>query len=191
MTETYETSAELTWLVIAAGDGDQVAWNTIVERFGKLVYGVSRGFRLAPSDAADVTQVVWLRLAENISRLEHPERLGGWLITTTRRECMAVLRTRSKFEPLEVDYDAMPSTAPGPAEQAIRRETIAEVATAFTLISQRCQELLRRLVANPGESYQELTRHLGMPIGSIGPTRMRCLSKLRAALEKTQAVGAR
>lgn len=183
MTTTHDDiSAQIATLVLAARAGDQNAWTTLVDRFGRLVYGVCRGYRLSPADSADVSQTVWLRLAENLHRLEHPERVGAWLVTTTRRECVAVLRVRSRFEPLDVEYDATPSTAPGPAEEALRRETIAEVAAAFATIGERCQELLRRLVCNPETTYQELTATLGIPIGSIGPTRMRCLTKLRNAL---------
>ncbi len=183
MTTTRDdVSAEIASLVLAAQKGDQASWATLVDRFGRLVYGVCRGYQLVPSDAADVSQTVWLRLAENLHRLEHPERVGAWLVTTTRRECVALLRARSRFEPLDVEYEATPSTAPGPAEVTLRRETIAEVAAAFATIGERCQDLLRRLVCNPEQTYQELTATLGIPIGSIGPTRMRCLSKLRNAL---------
>lgn len=179
--------AEVARLVLGARDGDQLAWSGLVDRFGRVVYGVCRGYRLSPADAADVSQTVWLRLAENLHRIQQPERVGAWLVTTARRECVALLRTRSRFEPLDVDYDATPSTAPGPAETTLRRETIAEVATAFTMIGDRCQDLLRRLVCDPDATYRELTEVLGIPIGSIGPTRMRCLSKLRAALAKVMS----
>lgn len=183
MTTTQDdVSAQVATLVLAARDGDQAAWAALVDRFGRLVYGVSRGYRLSPTDASDISQTVWLRLAENLHRIEHPERVGGWLVTTTRRECLALLRARARFEPLDLEYETTASTAPGPADETLRRETIAEVAAAFATISERCQELLRRLVCNPETTYQELTASLGIPIGSIGPTRMRCLTKLRNAM---------
>lgn len=179
---------ELIALVLAARDGDQQAWSGLVDRFARLVYAVCRGFRLPASDAADVSQTVWLRLAESLHRIEKPERIGAWLVTTTRRECMALLRSRARFEPLDIDYDSRPAPEPGPADLAVRQDEISTVASAFALLSDRCRDLLRRLVGDPEQTYQEISAGMGMPIGSIGPTRLRCLGKLRRNLEEAAYV---
>jgi RNA polymerase sigma factor (sigma-70 family) len=170
--------------VLAARAGDQAAWCRLVEEFGRLVYAVCRGFRLPSADAADVSQTVWLRLAENLDRIENPSRVGAWLATTTRRECLALLRARARFEPFDVCQLPIVDVSLGPEDDAIRRESISEVAAAFAQISSRCRDLLRRLVCDPDQSYQQISEALQMPIGSIGPTRLRCLTKLRRELEE-------
>ena len=143
----------LTATVLAARAGDQAAWCRLVEEFGRLVYAVCRGFRLSATDAADVSQTVWLRLAENLHRIENPTRMGAWLATTTKRECMALLRARARFEPFDVSLLQMADARPGPEDDTISQESIGEVAAAFARISSRCRELLRRLVCGSTKSY--------------------------------------
>src|SRR6266568_5015213 len=89
MTDTFSASAAL--LAQAAG-GDQRAWDALVEQHSRLLWAVARSYRLDPADAADVVQTAWLRLVEHLDRIEEPARLVGWLVTTTRRECLRVLR---------------------------------------------------------------------------------------------------
>ena len=149
-----------------------------------MVYAVCRGFQLSAADTTDVRQTMWLRLAENLDRIEHPARVGAWLATTTKRECMALLRARARFEPFDVSLLQVADARPGPEEDTIREESIGEVAAAFARISSRCRDLLRRLVCDPDQSYQQISEALRMPIGSIGPTRLRCLTKLRRELEE-------
>jgi len=175
---------DVTELVQRAGAGDGAAWSTLVDRFAPLVFAVSRGFRLSPADASDVSQTVWLRLAENIDRLSQPERVGAWLVTTAKRECLAHQRARARFEPIDVDLDLResPGHPDGPEATAVRHESVNEVAEAFALLTQRCRELLRRVVADRTESYKEISVALGMPVGAIGPTRSRCLEQLKQHL---------
>lgn len=179
--ETDDVSA----LVLGARAGNADAWNALVERFARLVFATCVGYRLSGSDAADVSQTVWLRLAEHLHRIEHPERVGGWLVTTARRECLALLRARTRFEPLASD-DTLVDAEPQPLDVITREESITEVAVAFARLTERCRELLRRVVCDPDASYLSIASELSMPVGSIGPTRSRCLAKLRRYLEEAQ-----
>lgn len=179
---------DLVDVVLAARSGDREAWNTLVDRFARLVYAVALRCRLSHPDAADVSQTVWLKLAENLHRINDPARVGAWLVTTTKRESLALIRARSRYESVDVTLLDLPDeTGDGPAEQVLRLETITEVAEAFALLSERCRELLRRLVVE-SESYQRISSDLAMPVGSIGPTRIRCLAMLRRHLEEAADV---
>ena len=175
-------------LVRGAASGDEVAWRRLVARFSNLVWAVARAHRLANADAADVYQTTWLRLAEHIGRIEHPERVGAWLATAARRECLQSLRSAAKTAPTD-DMDRLDITAAvgNPTEEAVLaaetgREDAARAAAmwrAFERLSGRCRELLRILMASPPPSYAEVAAALGLPLGSIGPTRARCLQRLR------------
>jgi RNA polymerase sigma factor (sigma-70 family) len=169
-------------VVRAAAAGDQSSWDDLVERFSGLVWHVARGHRLGHADAADVVQTVWLRLVESMSRLREPAAVGGWLATTTRNESLRTLRRSGR----EVSDDELASM---PADEDFSPEAMAEagerqvlVRQALDRLSLRCQTLLRALASNPDTSYAEISAALDMPIGSIGPTRGRCLDQLRKGL---------
>jgi len=174
--------ASLDELVHAAAAGDQAAWDTIVDRFQGLVWATARAHRLAPADAADVAQTTWLRLVEHLDRIREPQRLGAWLATTARHECLRHIRLHGRELPSD-DTDVFE----GPSDEApeLRLFTVErDVALwrAFASLGERCQALLRLLVSQDEPSYEEIGAALDMPIGAIGPTRMRCLEKLRAAV---------
>jgi RNA polymerase sigma factor (sigma-70 family) len=170
-------------LVQAAGEGDERAWSALVDRFEGLVWATTRAHRLSPAEAADVTQTTWLRLVENLDRIKDPERLGAWLATTARRECLRHIRLRGRELQIEDDsfFDA-PSEEPFEARLIVRERDDA-LRRAFARIGERCQALLRLLSASEPPSYEEIGAALGMPIGAIGPTRARCLEKLRRSPE--------
>lgn len=174
---------QIATLVAAAADGDQNAWDAIVDQFQGLVWATIRSYRLGDSEAGDVAQTTWLRLVENLGGLRDPERLGGWLATTARRECLRLLRTSGRQIPVDDDaaFDRA-NTDPAPELDAdiIRDERDTALWRAFGRISERCQRLLRILTADPPPSYEDVSDALDMPIGSIGPTRQRCLDRLRA-----------
>lgn len=175
-------------LVRGAADGDEVAWRGLVARFSNLVWAVARAHRLGNADAADVYQTTWLRLAEHIGRIEQPDRVGAWLATAARRECLQSLRMSAKSAPTD-DMDRLDITPAvgNPTEEAVlaaetEREDAARAAAmwrAFERLSGRCRELLRVLMASPPPSYAEVAAALELPLGSIGPTRARCLQRLR------------
>ena len=175
-------------LVRSAAGGDEVAWRGLVDRFSGLVWAVARAYRLGDSDAADVYQTTWLRLAEHIQRIDHPDRVGAWLATAARRECLQSLRAVGRVLPTD-DMDRLDLTplTGNPTEEAVlaaeqEREDADRAALvwqALDRLSARCRELLRVLMASPPPSYAEVAAALGLPLGSIGPTRGRCLQRLR------------
>lgn len=178
------TGIPLSRLLELAAEGDQPAWDAIVARYGGLVWATVRAHRLRPSEAADIVQTVWLRLVEHIRDIRDPERLGGWLATTARRESLRFLRTAGRTLPTGEAADLEPSDPDVPAVEAelLTSERDTLLWRAFRRISGRCQQLLRLLIAEPAPSYQEIGDALDMPIGSIGPTRARCLERLRSSL---------
>jgi RNA polymerase sigma factor (sigma-70 family) len=171
---------DVTAALAAAADGDQQAWDSIVARYGGLVWSVARGFRLSDADAADVSQTTWLRLVEHLGDIRDGERLGAWLATTTRREALGLLRRNGRDLPTE-DLDLLDAQEPvsGPEHEALRTERDALLWRAFSRLPASCQRLLRVLMADPQPSYAEASAALNMPVGSIGPTRARCLTGLR------------
>jgi RNA polymerase sigma factor (sigma-70 family) len=170
-------------LLLAAAAGESAAWDELVERYARLVWAVARGFALSAADAADVSQTTWLRLVEHLDKLREPEHLGGWLATTARHACLRVLR-RNGREVVGFDAD-LDFEAAEPTPEAVVLDTERDRLLWQSLgeISQRCQVLLRALASAPPPSYQDISAALGMPVGSIGPTRARCLDHLKRRVE--------
>lgn len=183
---TPESAAEL---VERIRSGDQDAWDALVDAYVGLVWAIARNHRLGAGDAADVSQSTWLRLVENIDRIDDPRRVGAWLATTARRECLRVLRLSGRQVLVEDDSELdRRSSEEVPVDAVLLREEEAVmVRAAFDRLPERCQQLLRLLMVDEPPSYEELSAALGMPIGSIGPTRGRCLDKLRVLLETDQS----
>jgi RNA polymerase sigma factor (sigma-70 family) len=180
-------------LVKAAAQGDEAAWRVLVERFSSLVWAVARSFRLSTADASDVYQTVWLRFAEHLGRIQNPERVGAWLATTARRESIRVVRSRSRALPIEdaTLADLVPPDETSPelavldAEQArLETDRAKQMWRAFRDLPVRCQQLLRILMASQRPSYVEAAAALDVPVGSIGPTRARCLRQLRRLMNE-------
>jgi RNA polymerase sigma factor (sigma-70 family) len=172
-------------LVKRASDGDQAAWDALVDRYTNLLWSVARGYRLERADAADVIQVAWLRLVEHLPRLRDPERVGAWLATTVRRECLQVIATRKRRGgPVEDEIlTSLPDDAAPVDARLLADERDRALWQAFAGMPDRCQRLLRILMADPPPSYQDVAETLTMPVGSIGPTRARCLERLRTLLD--------
>ena len=172
-------------LVKRASDGDQTAWDALVDRYTNLLWSVARGYRLERADAADVIQVAWLRLVEHLPRLRDPERVGAWLATTVRRECLQVIATRKRRGgPVEDEIlTSLPDDAAPVDARLLADERDRALWQAFAGMPDRCQRLLRILMADPPPSYQDVAETLTMPVGSIGPTRARCLERLRTLLD--------
>jgi RNA polymerase sigma factor (sigma-70 family) len=170
---------ELASWVHAAAAGDAGAWESLVDRFGGLVWSIARAHRLSEADAADVSQTAWLRLVEHLGRIRQPERVGAWLAATARNECLRVLRLSGRQVLTGDELEAVDDNARPPGAELLRAERDTALWRAFGTLTPRCQALLRVLVADPAPSYEELASALGMPIGSLGPTRARCLERLR------------
>ncbi len=169
-------------LLRAAAAGSRPAWDAIVERYGRLVWSVVRGFRLDDAAAADVTQTVWLRLVEHCDRIRDPERLPGWLAATARNEAMRVSNKQRRQIPSEFEFDIADDNTPTAVEHLVDFELKKAVLQAFAQLPEEGQQLLRLLCTDPPLDYQTIAEVMGRPVGSIGPTRARLLEKLRERL---------
>jgi RNA polymerase sigma factor (sigma-70 family) len=163
-------------LVAGALDGDEVAWRSIVNRYGSLVSAIARQHRLDAQELADVSQNVWLKLLESLGTLREPKALAGWLRTTTRNECVRAIRVRRAHLALT---ESVPGTDPPVEEELLAAERRQLLREAFGELPANCRELLSALLEDPPPSYAQLGARLGVPVGSVGPTRARCLEKLR------------
>jgi RNA polymerase sigma factor (sigma-70 family) len=164
------------------------AWDALVERYKRLVYSIALRAGLGQEDASDVFQTVFVALFEHAHTLRAPQGLAAWLITTTKRESWRVLRQRQR-EPTDVDCDVETETTAdeGPslmhADEGVWADQVL-VQEALQQMGGGCRDLLRLLYFDSGEpSYEEISRRLKMPQGSIGPTRARCLQKMRELLQ--------
>jgi RNA polymerase sigma factor (sigma-70 family) len=169
-------------LVTRARNGDKQAWDTLVERYSPLVWSICRSHQLARADAADIAQTVWLRLVEQLATIRDPAALAGWLATTTRRECIRVLRSARRLQALGQVLDA--EHVPDQRSEAVEHDVLtaerhAALREAFTRLPPTYQRLLALLIEDPPPSYAEISATLGIPVGSIGPYRGRCLDMLR------------
>jgi RNA polymerase sigma factor (sigma-70 family) len=169
-------------LVTRVRAGDQQAWDEIVERYAPLVWSICLRYRLSRQDTDDVGQSVWLLLVERIGDLREPAALPGWLATTTRRECLRILRVAQRHDlPGLPPEDQLPrdESAPMIEEEIIAAERNAALRAAFAELPRGCHELLSLLVSDPPCSYADISATLELPVGSIGPMRARCLDRLR------------
>ena len=182
--------AEVTVLIHRAAEGDPTAWDAIVDEYAGLLWSVVRGFRLNEAQAADAVQTTWLRLVEHIADLREPGHVAGWLKTTAQRVCLQVIRQGGREQLTDWDEDRGSGSGvrldgpdeDGPEAAALRREQQVLVRRALADLPDRHRQLMELLLASPAISYQEIGARLGMPIGSIGPTRARILVRLREAL---------
>lgn len=172
---------DTTKLLELAADGDQAAWDALVDRYSSLLWSVARAHRLGDADAADVVQTTWLKLVENLRRIQDPARLPGWLATTVRHECLRQIRRAERERPTPDDesWRGRPADEPGVDTSLLREERNAGLWRGLAKLSEQCQRLLRVLMADPAPSYAEVSAALDVPVGSIGPTRQRCLRRLR------------
>jgi len=173
----------ITDLVTRARHGDQRAWDEIVERYAPLVWSVCRRYQLRSADAEDVHQIVWLQLVRRLDKIRDPAAFPGWLATTTRRECIRVLREArgrhaAEYEP---DAETIPDPQAGmPEQELLAAELHAALREALARLPPCCQRLIGKLIEDPPLTYAQISASLGIPVGSIGPLRGRCLDKLRA-----------
>jgi RNA polymerase sigma factor (sigma-70 family) len=173
-------------VVAAARDGSGAAWEALVEQFDGLVVAIARRCRLSDADVAEVCQTTWLRLVENIDRIEQPDRLAAWLATTSRRESLRIA-TRHTAVPmsdalyLKADDEASPVDA-----GLLKDEEVLTIRRATARLSPGCRRLLGLLMGDHDLPYKTIAEQLRMPIGSIGPTRGRCLEHLRQILAEME-----
>jgi len=169
-------------LVARARDGDQRAWDAIVERYAPLIWSVCMRLGLSRADTDDVGQVVWLRLIEHLDRLREPAALPGWLKITTQRECLRVLGAARSEQPIDTadDSDLLRDQPAIPIdEEVLRAERDARLRAAFAELPEHCQRLLSMLMSDPPHPYATICAALNLRPGSVGPQRARCLERLR------------
>jgi RNA polymerase sigma factor (sigma-70 family) len=182
-------SAETAELVSQARAGSQHAWNQLVDRFSPLLWHVARGLHLNAADAADVVQTTWLRLVENLDRIRESGAVSGWLVTTCQREALRTVRAGLRCSPRDpTDPAALPEhrmdrpQPPDPLQVVLAEEAAEIVRAALDELPTRQRRLLAVLsdTSGPGR-YHHASKALGIPVGSIGPTRDRALRKLRSS----------
>ena len=167
--------------VTRARTGDKQAWDTLVERYAPLIWRICRRHRLG-ADAEDISQRVWLQLVGQLGKIRDPAALPGWLATTTRRECLRMLGAarRPLADGYVVDAEAIPDEqARAVEEELLAAERHAALREAFRDLPPGERQLILMLIKDPPVPYAEISARLGIPMGSIGPTRRRCLDKLR------------
>lgn len=185
-------ATEISSLIDRARQGDASAWDAIVEEFASLVWAVVRGFRLEDASSADAVQATWMALLEHLDAIREPGRLPGWIRTTARRACLEILRESRREVPVDdvqtrwahAVRGAHEPTGYEPVSDLVRREQVALLRVAIASLPAPQRSLVALLTATPPLSYQQVSERLGIPIGSIGPTRARILDRLRRQLEE-------
>ncbi|MCC5580705.1 sigma-70 family RNA polymerase sigma factor [Microtetraspora sp. AC03309] len=161
---------------------DQAAWEELVTRFGGRMWAVARACGLGPADAADAVQGAWLRMVESLDGIRDPERVGAWLVTTTRHEAVRLARrSRGERPGPSALVDAV---VPDPAASVVNADVGRRLWLLLDGLAEPCRSLLRLYALNPDAKYAQISMRLGLPMGSIGPTRSRCMSRLRALIEE-------
>ena len=169
-------------LVTRARGGDKRAWDSLVEHYAPLIWSICRKYRLGRDDAEDVGQNVWMRLVDQLDKIRDPAALPGWLATTTRRECGRLVRAAHApgAAACELDTEIIPDgQAEAAGQKLLAAERHAALREAFTCLPPEGQQLIAMLIADPPVPYAQISARLGIPTGSIGPTRSRYLDKMR------------
>ena len=180
--EAVSGTPSITALVTSARNGEKYAWDELFERYSPLIWSICRRYRLSQMDADDVGQNVWLQLVGHLAAIREPAALPGWLVTTTRRECCRVLRTTQHQQARDhwQDDAGIADTMTGTVEsELLRTERSAALREAVTQLPPDSRRLIALLIQDPPVPYAEISVKLGIPVGSIGPHRARCLQKLR------------
>ncbi|MCB0077426.1 MAG: sigma-70 family RNA polymerase sigma factor [Anaerolineales bacterium] len=170
------------WLIEQSLAGNNGAWAALIGRYERLIYSIPLRYGMSESQAADIFQDVCLILLERLEQLRDHERMASWLGTTTRRECWRHTNRRDRAGPDDPDafFEQQPSALEHPEVIVEAWERYTALHQALAKLEARCRTLLKRLYFGyPPPTYVELGEELEMPVGSIGPTRARCLEKLR------------
>ena len=165
--------------------GDSLAWETLIMRYRRLIFSIPNRFGFSPSDCSDVFQTVCVKMIEHLSDLRDEEKVSAWLITTTTRHCIHVKSMKQRNVSDEDRLEETPAPGETTEEVRIRADRQQKVRSTIREMSERCRKLLELLYFEPSNpSYSEIGERLGMPVPSIGPTRARCLDKLRVLLRR-------
>jgi RNA polymerase sigma factor (sigma-70 family) len=179
-----DRQARIAALLGQARDGSEEALGQLVTELSPLLWQVARAAGLTAADAEDVVQTAWMRLLAHLDGIHTPASLTAWLVVTTKREAWRVRAAGRRQLPADQDWlAALPDTAPASDEQVMADDQRRALWAALGQLSPRCQELLRIVAFVPRPDYQAVAAGLGVARGSVGPTRGRCLAKLRALLD--------
>jgi RNA polymerase sigma factor (sigma-70 family) len=164
--------------------GDEAAWREVIHRYGPLLRWVARQHRLNEADSADAVQTTWLRCVEHLHRLRDPSGLPAWLMTTCRRESLRTVRSLARQLPQDVTRETSSIAAVAdpdgdPFDLLARRDSARLLYATMSDLPAHQRRLLQALLSHPDDGYRQLSRRLGLPVGSIGPTRRRALDRLR------------
>jgi RNA polymerase sigma factor (sigma-70 family) len=182
------TQPHVRTLLAAAAAGDERGWDALLDRFGSIIWAVARAHRLGDADAADVTQATWTTLLTHLDQIKDPDRLGAWLATTARRECLRWLLQARSVVPYGDELPEAEAQQPHPAEELFVDQRNAALWRSVGRLRDSDQALLRLLMADPVPSYEEISAALEIPVGSIGPKRARALERLRRELRRDDAL---
>jgi RNA polymerase sigma factor (sigma-70 family) len=179
-----DRQARIAALLGRARDGSEEAIGQLVTELSPLLWQVARAAGLTAADAEDVVQTAWMRLLAHLDGIHTPASLTAWLVVTTKREAWRVRAAGRRQLPADQDWlAALPDTGPGSDERVMADDQRRALWAALGQLSPRCQELLRIVAFVPRPDYQAVAAGLGVARGSVGPTRGRCLAKLRALLD--------
>jgi RNA polymerase sigma factor (sigma-70 family) len=170
----------LALLIAGAIDGDQRAWSSLVARYAPLVNSVAQQFRLPPADADDLSQVLWMRVFEHLAELRVPEALPGWISSTARREAIRMTTAKNRTQPVDATGAVCSGAdrSPSVEDVVLLADGRRAIRSGLSELSAQQRRLLILLVAEPRLSYRQISQCLGIPVGSVGPTRSRCLRRL-------------
>ncbi len=171
-------------LLAAASSGNQTAWNSLVQRYLPLVYSVTRRFNLSDTEADDVSQTVWLRLIEHLDSIKTPAALPGWIATTTRNAAISALRSTRRTQPVDPAPGGVldrGTHAQDVETEIMRYEQFEALRSAIDQLRPDYRQLIMLMLDDPPHSYEEIGELMGIPATSVGPTRARCLKKMRTS----------
>jgi RNA polymerase sigma factor (sigma-70 family) len=183
------TGEQIAELVATAAAGDASAWDELVREFSGLVRSIARCHRLSDADAADAAQATWLLLFQHLDRIKEQARVGAWLATTARRECLRVLRGTHRYVALEDESDYVETDDAAADTALLAEERDRALRRCFSRLRATDQQLLTLLMSDEQLAYSEISAALAIPVGSIGPTRSRALDRLRVELASDGTLG--
>ncbi|MBG0565543.1 RNA polymerase sigma factor [Actinoplanes aureus] len=176
----------LSILVARAANREESAWTELVAEFGPMMRSIAAGYRLTREEGADAAQITWLRLLAHIDRIREPDRIAGWLAITMRHECCRIVRQRGREQRLE-EWMAVEDDTEQVVARLLHDERTEALWYAVERLPARQRRLMRALSHASAPSYQEVAAAMSMPVGSVGPTRARALSRLRELLTEDGA----